>query len=103
MQTPPKPKIQKWVPWSPKVLEKRMNLKNYARLAESHPTHRNVETYNQARIQDKTDHIEIGSENKQSSIVWQAVNEITGRNRVYHAKIKATSQLNCLDKWQGHF
>ena len=35
----------------------------------------------QKHIQSQIDRIENASENKQSSLAWQTVNEVTGRNK----------------------
>ena len=40
---------------------------------------------------------------KQSSIAWQTVNEITGRKKVHQIKLKVTSQQDRLRKCKGHF
>ena len=47
--------------------------------------------------------IENASENKQSSLAWQTVNEITGQKKSTKAKIKASNQEERLKKWMNHF
>ena len=54
-------------------------------------------------ILEKTEVIKQSSENKKSSIAWQAVNEITGRKSVQQGKLKAASQKDRLQQWQDHF
>ena len=58
----------------------------------------------QKYIQSQIDKIENASENKQSSLAWQTVNEITGRKKkTTKAKIKASSQKYHINKWKNHF
>ena len=57
----------------------------------------------QKYIQSQIDRIENASENKQSSLAWQTVNEITGRKKSTKAKIKASNQEERLKKWMNHF
>ena len=57
----------------------------------------------QKYIQSQIDRIENASENKQSSLAWQTVNEITGRIKSTKAKIKASNQEERLKKWMNHF
>ena len=52
---------------------------------------------------NKIDQINQCSENKQSSLAWKTVNEITGRKRTCRAKLKASSQKDRLNQWKGHF
>ena len=52
---------------------------------------------------NQIDRIENASENKQSSLAWQTVNEITGRKKSTKAKIKASNQEERLKKWMNHF
>ena len=54
-------------------------------------------------IQSQIDRIENASENKQSSLAWQTVNEITGRKKSTKAKIKVSNQEERLKKWMNHF
>ena len=49
-------------------------------------------------IQSQIDRIENASENKQSSLAWQTVNEITGRKKSTKAKIKVSNQEESLTK-----
>ena len=46
----------------------------------------------QKQIQCQIERIENVSENKQSSLAWQTVNEITGEKTSTKAKIKASNQ-----------
>ena len=57
----------------------------------------------QKYIQSQIYRIENASENKQSSLAWQTVNEITGRKKSTKAKIKASNQEERLKKWMNHF
>ena len=57
----------------------------------------------QKYIQSQIYTIENASENKQSSLAWQTVNEITGRIKSTKAKIKASNQEERLKKWMNHF
>ena len=56
----------------------------------------------QKHIQSQIDRIENASENKQSSLAWQTVNEITGRKKSIKAKIKTSNQEERLKKWMNH-
>ena len=57
----------------------------------------------QKYIQSQIDRIENASENKQSSLAWQTINEIIGRKNSTKAKIKASNQEERLKKWMNHF
>ena len=57
----------------------------------------------QQYIQSQIDRIENASENKQSSLAWQTINEITGRKKSTKAKIKASNQEERLKKWMNYF
>ena len=57
----------------------------------------------QKYIQFQTDRIEKASENKQSSLAWQTINEITRRKKSTKAKIKASNQEERLKKWMNNF
>ena len=54
-------------------------------------------------FQSQIDRIENTSENKQPSLGWQTVNEITVRKKSTKAKIKASNQEERLKKWMNHF
>ena len=57
----------------------------------------------QKYIQSQIDRIENASENKQSSLAWQTVNETTGRKKSTKAKIKGSNQEERLTKRMNHF
>ena len=57
----------------------------------------------QKYIKSQIDRIENASENKQSSLAWQTINEIIGRKKSTKAKIKASNQEERLKKWMNHF
>ena len=57
----------------------------------------------QKYFQSQIDRIENTSENKQSSLGWQTLNEITVRKKSTKAKIKASNQEERLKKWMNHF
>ena len=57
----------------------------------------------QKYIQSQIYRIENASENKQSSLAWQTVNEIAGRRKSTKTKIKASNQEERLKKWMNHF
>ena len=54
-------------------------------------------------LQTKIDSIKTYSENRQSSMAWDTINEITGRKRTSKAKLRAESQQDRLNQWKGHF
>ena len=53
-------------------------------------------------IQSQTDRIENASENKQPSLAWQTVNEITGRKKFNKGQNKSI-QPRTFKKWMNHF
>ena len=88
-----------------------------ANLKNKTPTSKNIRNYRKARqeleetynieqhkyIQEQIETIRNAAENKQSSLAWQTVNEVTGRKRSMQAKLKASSQDKRLQKWKEHF
>ena len=54
-------------------------------------------------INKKIKDIEITAANKQSSIAWKIVNEISGRKNSNSAKLKASSNEERLKIWHNHF
>ena len=96
---------------------KRKQLKNLPQIKNRNATRANVRKHKQAQkdletkylnqqqqyIQSQIDRIENASENKQSSLAWQTINEITGRKKSTKAKIKASNQEERLKKWMNHF
>ena len=94
MLIPLKEKVKLKVPWENEtVTGKREQLKKLAQMKNRNATRANVRKHKQAQkdleatyfneqqkyIQFQTDRIENAFENKQSSLAWQTVNEITGR------------------------
>ena len=113
-----KEKVKREVPWENEiVIEKRKQLEKLAQMKNRNATRANVRKHKQAQkdlettylseqqkyIQSQIDRIENASENKQSSLAWQTVNEITGRKKSTKAKIKASNQEERLKKWMNHF
>ena len=99
-----KEKVKLRIPWKNEaIVEKRK--KKLAQMSNRNSTRTNAKNYKQAQkdleatylceqqkhIQSQIDKIENASENKQSSLAWQTVNEITGRKKPTKAKIKASS------------
>ena len=54
-------------------------------------------------INGKIDTISSASENQQSRLAWETVNEITGRKNTPTGKIKADNPEERLKKWKDHF
>ena len=54
-------------------------------------------------MQQQIDDIRVAADNKKSSLAWQTVNNICGRERTTQTKLKATSQEEKLQKWNKHF
>ena len=115
---PLKHKTKRKVPWENEIVEqKRECLKMLANLKNKTPTSTNIRNYRKARqeleetynieqhkyIQEQIETIRNAAENKQSSLTWQTVNEVTGRKRSTQAKLKASSQDERLQKWKEHF
>ena len=98
------------------ITEKRQQLKKLAQMKNRNATKANIRKHKQAQkdletkylneqqkhIQSQIDRIENASENKQSSLAWQTVNEITGRKKSIKAKIKTSNQEERLKKWMNH-
>ena len=53
-------------------------------------------------IQNKIETIAHSAANKQSSIAWQTINEISSRKSTNKSKLKASSQQERLNKWKDH-
>ena len=102
-----KPKIKSRVPWESKqVIEKRECLKKASNLKRTKPTKSNmakfkkaqkdlVETYESEErlyVLSQIDKLKNAAENRQSSVAWKTVNEITERKTSSNSKLKATSQ-----------
>ena len=54
-------------------------------------------------VNRKIKDIEIAAANKQSSIAWKIVNEISGRKNSNSAKLKASSNGERIKIWHNHF
>ena len=94
------------------IIEKRKEQEKLAQMKNRNATRANVRKHKQAQkdleatyfneqqkyIQTQIDRIENASENKQSSLAWQTVNEITGRKKSTKAKIKVSNQEESLTK-----
>ena len=64
------------------------------------------DTYNteqQKNVLEQIDKISHAATNKQSSLVWQTVNEVSGRKTSPKSKLKASSEKERHDLWKGHF
>ena len=100
---PLKPKAKRRVPWETvAVTEKREHLKRVAKIKNIKPTKRNianfkiaqqdlVDTYNLEQrnyVLNQIDKIAHSAANKQSSIAWQTVNEVSGRETSSKSKLK---------------
>ena len=96
MLIPLKEKVKLKVPWENEtVTGKREQLKKLAQMKNRNATRANVKKHKQAQkdlkttylnekqkhIQSQIDRIENASENKQFSLAWKTVNEITGRKK----------------------
>ena len=118
MLIPQKEKVKQKVPWENEIIiEKRKQLKKLAQMKNRNATRANARKHKQAQkdleatyfneqqkyIQTQIDRIENASENKQSSLAWQTVNETTGRKKSTKAKIKGSNQEEHLKKWMNHF
>ena len=101
------------MPWENEILiEKRKRLKKLAQMKNRNAARANVRKHKQAQknlettylneqqkyIQSQIYRIENASENKQSSLAWQIVNEITGRKKSTKAKIKASRTFKEMDE-----
>ena len=115
---PLKPKKRKRVPWeSQAIQDQREKIRSSAARKNDKPTPQNVTKFNREKqkmtriyrneletyIQDKIDTISQLSENKQSSMAWDTINEITGRKRTSQAKLRAMNQQDRLNQWKNHF
>ena len=93
MLIPQKEKVKQKVPWENEIIiENRKQLKKVSQMKNRNATRANARKHKQAQkdleatyfneqqkhIQSQIDRIENTSENKQSSLAWQTVNEITG-------------------------
>ena len=54
-------------------------------------------------VNRKIKDIEIAASNKQSSIAWKIVNEISGRKNSNSAKLKASSNGERIKLWHNYF
>ena len=65
-----------------------------------------VETYESEQrlyVLSQIDKLKNAAENRQSSITWKTVNEVTGRKTSSNSKLKAISQEERLKLWKEHF
>ena len=65
-----------------------------------------VETYESEQrlyVLSQMDKLKNAAENRQSSVAWKTVNEVTGRKTSSNSKLKATSQEERLKLWKEHF
>ena len=115
---PVKPKIKSRVPWESKqVIEKRVCLKKASNLKRTKPTKSNMAKFKKAQkdlvetyvseqrlyVLSQIDKLKNAAENRQSSVAWKTVNEVTGRKTSSNSKLKATSQEERLKLWKEHF
>ena len=54
-------------------------------------------------IQNKINEINNAVSNNKSALAWKAVNEVNGRKKSNKGKIKATSDIERIQKWNNHF
>ena len=54
-------------------------------------------------IQNQIDKIRDSVEDRQSSIAWQTINEVSRRKSTAKAKLKATNQQERIKPWKQHF
>lgn len=115
---PHKPKRKRHVPWqNVGVTCKREALKEAHKLKIAFPTNENSEKLEQAKkdlkgaynssqekyIQEKTDVITNAHVKQQSRLVWETVNEISGRKHNVKGRLKADTPEERLEKWKDHF
>ena len=115
---PLKTKIKYRAPWdNDKISQERANLKDTAKIKNRNPTWRNISKFNEAKekldaaykqeqltyLQKKIEEIQSTADNQKSAIAWKIVNDVSGRKKSSHARIKASSQEERIDKWKQHF
>ena len=116
---PLKPKLKHHIPWeSEEIANKRANLKEKADIKNSNPSTESIKVFKAAfaeftntytwestaiYIQSKIQLINNAAANKQSSLAWKTVNEISGIRSTNKSKLKANSQTERLNKWKEHF
>jgi exonuclease III len=115
---PLKPKVKRRVPWETvAVLKQRDQLKSVAKLKNLNPIKSNISKFKKAQkdlaeiynleqrnyVLTQIDKIAHASTNKQSSMAWQTVNEVSGRKTSSKSKLKASSEQERLFKWKEHF
>ena len=49
------------------------------------------------------DQIRAAADHQKSKIVWETVNEFSGRKETNNGRIKAKSTEECIKKWKDHF
>ena len=115
---PLKPIKRKRVPWeTPEIQIQRKKIRCSAIWKNENPGPQNVTKFNREKqkmtklyqaelenyLQNKIALIKTYLENKQSSMAWDTINEITGRKRTSKAKLRAESQQDRLSQWKSHF
>jgi len=116
---PSRQRRRRRVPWVDQiVLEKRTQLKDAHRailLNDDHVV--DFTAYDQAKrelkeaykqsqeqyVQEKTHLITAATQQHQSRLAWQTVNEISGRKSTNQGKLRAENPQDRLNKWQQHF
>ena len=68
-------------------------------LVETYESEQRLYVLNLSQI----DKLKNAAENRQSSVAWKTVNEVTGRKTSSNSKLKATSQEEHLKLWKEHF
>ena len=114
---PLKLKQKKKTPWeNHEICQKRKDLHIAAKLKDSQISFENQIQFNKTKkeltstydaeqskhVNRKIKDIEIAATNKQSSIAWKIVNEISGRKNSNSAKLKASSNGERIKLWHNY-
>ena len=115
---PLKSKQKKRNPWEThEVCENRTSIQQTARLKDNQPTTENIRNCLQAQnilvnsyeeeetqyFQNKINEINNAVSNTKSALSWKAVNEVSGRKKSNKGNIKATSDIERIQKWHNNF
>ena len=115
---PTKPRTKYRVPWETlAVREKRAHVKTASKSYRKNPTNTNALKLKTAQyqlasiyikeqteyIQNQIDKIRDSVEDRQSSIAWQTINEVSRKKSTVKAKPKAANQQERIKLWKQHF
>ena len=115
---PTKPRTKYRVPWETlAVREKHALVKTASKSYQKNTTNTNAWKLEKAQyqlagiylkeqteyIQNQIDKIRDSVEDRQSSIAWQTINEVSRRKSTAKAKLKAASQQQRVKLWKQHF